>query len=239
MASNSIAEYLKKLGKSVKYAATEALSDQMPVASKFAVTAKDTVKDTYKYLIDSRIVNNRFGSIKNNTIYKQINTGLSNLKSDITSGQFYNPEREDIGSMMEMIMGALGDDGDLFASDLEDISAPEHDREAAANDERMKLTKGDAMIASSIIKVHHTSTNAIGRLLVRLNESRSEQVRSLEDQQFLFGQRQFALNRSGFDAMAQGFNSIIEFNNKVLKTHVENSQKFFQEMTKIQRDKDH
>lgn len=236
MASNSIAEYLKKLGKSVKYAATEALSDQMPVASKFAVTAKDTVKDTYKYLIDSRIVNNRFGSIKNNTIYKQINTGLSNLKSDITSGQFYNPEREDIGSMMEMIMGALGDDGDLFASDLEDISAPEHDREAAANDERMKLTKGDAMIASSIIKVHHTSTNAIGRLLVRLNESRSEQVRSLEDQQFLFGQRQFALNRSGFDAMAQGFNSIIEFNNKVLKTHVENSQKFFQEMTKIQRD---
>ena len=134
MASNSIAEYLKKLGKSVKYAATEALSDQMPVASKFAVTAKDTVKDTYKYLVDSRIVNNRFGSIKNNTIYKQVNQGLSNLKADITSGQFYNPEREDIGSMMEMIMGALGDDSEIFASDLEEISAPEHDKEAAAND---------------------------------------------------------------------------------------------------------
>ena len=236
MASNSIAEYLKKLGKSVKYAATEALSDQMPVASKFAVTAKDTVKDTYKYLVDSRIVNNRFGSIKNNTIYKQVNQGLSNLKADITSGQFYNPEREDIGSMMEMIMGALGDDSEIFASDLEEISAPEHDKEAAANDERMMLTKGDAMIASSIIKVHHTSTNAIGKLLVKLNESRADQQRALEDQQFLFGQRQFALERSGFDAMAQGFNSIIEFNNKVLKTHVENSQKFFEEITKIQRD---
>lgn len=231
MASNAISAYLKNLGKSISYAAVDAIKEEMPVTSNFVASNKDAVKDTYKSIIDSRLINNRLGPIKDNTIFKKVKEGVSNLKKDAMSGKFYHPEREDLGSLFEMMSGMMGDDMDLFSDDLNNLSGNE-----SGDNPNLAVTRGDAMVASSMIKVHQASTNAIGKMVAASTENLVRSERTIADQQNMVARQAISLNKAGFNAMAEGFNSIIDFNNKVMRTHIQNSTKFYDEITKLQRD---
>ena len=231
MASNAISAYLKNLGKSISYAAVDTIKEEMPITSNFVASNKDTVKDTYKSIMDSRLINNRLGPIKDNTIFKKVKEGVSNLKKDAMSGKFYHPEREDLGSLFEMMSGMMGDDMDLFSDDLNNLSGKE-----SGDNANLAVTRGDAMVASSMIKVHQASTNAIGKMVAASTENLVRSQRTIADQQNMVARQAISLNKAGFNAMAEGFNSIIDFNNKVMRTHIQNSAKFYDEITKLQRD---
>lgn len=244
MASNAIANYLKNLGQSMKYAATEVIKEQMPVTGEFVATNQEVFKDAYKTIQDIRIGMPRLSTIQNNVLYKSVTKGLSNIKSDVMSGKFYHPEREDpMASMgsLQTIMGALGGMGDEFnelmailGGDFSGVDEGGGGEEQ--HPEYKTITKGDALVSASIIKSNMHSTNAIGRVITRLSENRTKTTKAIADMQMMQSARSMAVQQHGFDNMARGFNSIIDFNNQIMRVHVENSTKFYQTMTDITRD---
>jgi hypothetical protein len=241
MSSNAIASYLKNLGASIKYAATEVVKDQMPVSTQFVSTNQDVFKDVYKTIQDARVGIPRLSTIQNNVIFKSVGRGLENIKSDVMSGKFYHPEREDpMASMgsLQTIMGALGGMGDEF-KELMDILGGDFGGEEEGQIEQhpeYMITKGDALVSATLIRSNAQSTNAIGKLMTRLSENRTKTTKAIADMQMMQGARSLAVQQHGFNSMAQGFNALIDFNNQIMRIHVQNSTKFYQTMTDLSRD---
>ena len=236
MASNSITDYLVNVAKSIKYAAIETIEEEMPVTGQFIASNKETVKEMYKSILDSKLTISKILSIQDNVVFKKANQMLQNIKTDIRSGQFYHEERNDemsmLGEMMSMMGGETGD----FMAELNSIMSMDFPQDGSMDyneNPQMLVTKGDAMVASALFRSQKISTNCIGKVVTNLHEHGTRQQRAIANMQFMQGQRSIMINQAGWSSMVEGFNHLINFNNNVIKTHAENSKMFYEQITQI------
>ena len=107
-----VTEYIKNMGKSVGYAAIETITEPTENMKDFVDTNEDIFKTIYaatrNYRQTLKAVDR---SIKRSKVYEAATLGLKALQEDITTGKFYNKERENQFGME----GVMGDDFSDFS----------------------------------------------------------------------------------------------------------------------------
>lgn len=241
MASNSITNYLQRLGKSISYAAFEVLKEQVPVTTNFIQSNSQTVRDTIKAVVDSKNTVNRVADALNvNTIINSAKTAYTNAKTDIKTGNFYNPDRtsgnDDIASLMAMMGKMMGEDVSSMMDGIFNEGSGE-DGEGSADESPIKgipeITKGDTVVASVIGSEVRRASNSISDTLAAIANANGKAQQSIASVQISQNERQTLILNAGLSSIAQGMNSIIEFNNKVLKIQAENTKLFQEKMINL------
>ena len=228
---NAITEYIKRVGKSITYATSEILREQMPVTTSFISTGSEAVKEIVQDMPGVKELSEKVTQLQDEYIFKPAEKLVQHLKEDIRTGNFYHPERQE-ESDLDMIKNLLGEDvGAMLNGDFD------FDEEGGDEDIPVKgiptITRGESIVANSVLTSARKSTNAISNTIARFGQANMKSTKAIAGMQYAQGERQNLLLDQGFSNLAGGMNAIIEFNNKVLLTHTENSKVFYDSMTKM------
>ena len=224
MAKVKITNYLKNLGKSLVFATVEdTIKAEMPSATEFLSTNADTMKQVYHGIKDYKSTVKRAGQMISNTgLYQAGDFAFKSALEDLKTGNFYNEQRGD-----DLMMKSMGmDDFDMdfdedFSMESDNTPSLDHDTEAT-------IQTIEASTAAS--------TNAIAGATVKSAEHVAGTVRQSTALMFAQQEKLFSGLNNNILGMHGTLSNIMSFNQNNLQAHLENSRKYFEESTKINRE---
>ena len=243
MASNSIVSYMKRLGSSVAYAAVDLTEDYTPHTRALFENNKEYVQSLYRDAAHSVQELRQIDKIKDNTIFRALNTGWKNIKESIKTGKFYDQARED-----EAAISSIGDLGDLMSQmeglmggETAQIMAEMDGEDTGSTDPTAirgipEVTKGDIVNAAIGARSIRAGTNAIANAIVSTGELTNKNTRTISNLQLRALQQQANAMITGFNNVSESLQAISEFNEDILGTHVQNSRIFFEQITNYTRE---
>ena len=242
MASNSIIDYLKNVGQSVKFAAIESVSEKMPNLSKvFSENNKKYVQEVYKDISQNKQKMSMVERIRNNTVYRQVATGWANAKESLKTGKFYDENRS-TGQSLEEMMAGLNDLLESLGGDSDMIEAEMNGEEVGSTNEHRvhgipEVTRGDALVATASAQSSRRAANAISSTIVKTAELSDLTIRKSANLQLRALQEQANLLSSGFKQLSSSLHTINQFNSQVVLTHAQNSRMFFEQATYLAQER--
>lgn len=224
MAKVKITNYLKNLGKSLVFATVEdTIKAEMPSATEFLATNADTMKQVYHGVKDYKSTVKRAGQMISNTgLYQAGDFAFKSALEDLKTGNFYNEQRGD-----DLMMKSMGmDDFDMdfdedFSMESDNTPSLDHDTEAT-------IQTIEASTAAS--------TNAIAGATVKSAEHVAGTVRQSTALMFAQQEKLFSGLNNNILGMHGTLSNIMSFNQNNLQAHLENSRKYFEESTKLNRE---
>lgn len=222
MALNKVAKYIRNIGKSVVYAADDTVlrniaptiisyrDSNAEVAKSIAHATRDfsgTIRRTTEYMKSTRIY-------EAGSIFK------SSLLEDLSNGTFYNKERGEKYAGKALGISMDFDDNFDFDTDLD------------SDTDNFDISDGDKATIESIESTSRASTLSITNAVVNSSKYQAEVSKANTAILFTQQERLFGRLNAGVSAVNEGINSLIKFNTGVISTHIENSTKFFDVMTK-------
>ena len=218
-----ITNYLKNLGKSVKYAAAEGFKtnynttyktfDQASTATKETVSAivnyRQTFKKAQEYLMKS-------------TAYEASNLALKSAKEDLKSGKLWNQDRAD-----KIMFG--GDDDDFDWNFDEDISGDD-------SDSSLDITTGDKAIAKTVHDASRANADQISGTIMSAAKYNADVTKQTASFMFAQQERLFGNLNNSIMGLGTTMGNMQNFMTTNMQTHIENSTKYFEESTKYQRE---
>lgn len=224
MAKVKITNYLKNLGKSLVFATVEdTIKAEMPSATEFMSTNADTMKQVYHGIKDYKSTVKRAGQMISNTgLYQAGDFAFKSALEDLKTGNFYNEQRGD-----DLMMKSMGmDDFDMdfdddFSMESDNTPSLDHDTEAT-------IQTIEASTAAS--------TNAIAGATVKSAEHIAGTMRQSTSLMFAQQEKLFSGLNNNILGMHGTLSNIMAFNQNNLQAHLENSRKYFEESTKINRE---
>lgn len=224
MAKVKITNYLKNLGKSLVFATVEdTIKAEMPSATEFLSTNADTMKQVYHGVKDYKSTVKRAGQMISNTgLYQAGDYAFKSALEDLKTGNFYNEQRGD-----DLMMKSMGmDDFDMdfdddFSMESDNTPSLDHDTEAT-------IQTIEASTAAS--------TNAIAGATVKSAEHVAGTVRQSTALMFAQQEKLFSGLNNNILGMHGTLSNIMSFNQNNLQAHLENSRKYFEESTKLNRE---
>lgn len=224
MAKVKITNYLKNLGKSLVFATVEdTIKAEMPSATEFLSTNADTMKSVYHGVKDYKTTVRRAGQMIAGTgLYQAGDHAFKSALEDLKTGNFYNQQRGD-----DLMMKSMGmDDFDMdfdedFSMDSDDKPSLDHDTEAT-------IQTIEASTAAS--------TNAIAGATVKSAEHIAGTMRQSTSLMFAQQEKLFSGLNNNLLGMHGTLNNIMAFNQGNLQAHLENSRKYFEESSQLNRE---
>ena len=242
MASNSIMDYLKNVGQSVKFAAIESVSEKMPNLSKvFSENNKKYVQEVYKDISQNKQKMSMVERIRNNTVYRQVATGWANAKESLKTGKFYDENRS-TGQSLEEMMAGLNDLLESLGGNSDMIEAEMNGEEVGSTNEHRvhgipEVTRGDALVATASAQSSRRAANAISATIVKTAELSDLTIRKSANLQLRALQEQANLLSNGFKQLSSSLHTINQFNSQVVLTHAQNSRMFFEQATYLAQER--
>ena len=224
MAKVKITNYLKNLGKSLVFATVEdTIKAEMPSATEFLSTNADTMKSVYHGVKDYKTTVRRAGQMIAGTgLYQAGDHAFKSALEDIKTGNFYNQQRGD-----DLMMKSMGmDDFDMdfdedFSMESDNTPSLDHDTEAT-------IQTIEASTAAS--------TNAIAGATVKSAEHIAGTMRQSTSLMFAQQEKLFSGLNNNLLGMHGTLNNIMAFNQGNLQAHLENSRKYFEESSQLNRE---
>jgi hypothetical protein len=224
LAKVKITNYLKNLGKSLVFATVEdTIKAEMPSATEFLSTNADTMKQVYHGIKDYKSTVKRAGQMISNTgLYQAGDFAFKSALEDLKTGNFYNEQRGD-----DLMMKSMGMDD--FDMDFDDDFSMESDNEPSLDhDTEATIQTIEASTAAS--------TNAIAGATVKSAEHVAGTVRQSTALMFAQQEKLFSGLNNNILGMHGTLSNIMSFNQNNLQAHLENSRKYFEESTKLNRE---
>ena len=224
MAKVKITNYLKNLGKSLVFATVEdTIKAEMPSATEFLSTNADTMKSVYHGVKDYKTTVRRAGQMIAGTgLYQAGDHAFKSALEDLKTGNFYNQQRGD-----DLMMKSMGmDDFDMdfdedFSMESDNTPSLDHDTEAT-------IQTIEASTAAS--------TNAIAGATVKSAEHVAGTVRQSTALMFAQQEKLFSGLNNNILGMHGTLSNIMAFNQNNLQAHLENSRKYFEESSQLNRE---
>lgn len=224
MAKVKITNYLKNLGKSLVFATVEdTIKAEMPSATEFLSTNADTMKQVYHGVKDYKSTVKRAGQMISNTgLYQAGDYAFKSALEDLKTGNFYNQQRGD-----DLMMKSMGmDDFDMdfdedFSMESDNTPSLDHDTEAT-------IQTIEASTAAS--------TNAIAGATVKSAEHIAGTMRQSTSLMFAQQEKLFSGLNNNILGMHGTLSNIMAFNQNNLQAHLENSRKYFEESSQLNRE---
>lgn len=216
-----VQQYIKNLTKSTIYGAAEVLSENFQNVKDFGQTNSEIGKVAYEAVKDYQSV---FKKVKNkivsSDVYSAAQIGIKSLIQDLTTGDFYNTEREQ--EILNKYGGTLLDDSTWdMDSDTFNI-----------DDENLDMTDGEKVVATAIKKNSKISTAMISESVAKTGKAQIDVSR--ENAALLYTQNERMINKldNGFLNITNFLTKNAEQNAKVQNKQIENTNKFFTNMEK-------
>ena len=161
-----VTEYIKNVGKSVGYAAIDAVKEPTETMTDFMETNEDLFKVIYSatknYKRTIRMIDR---SIKQSKIYEAAGLGIQNIKDDLKTGKLYNKQREDQQGM-EGFMGSEFADFSDFETDEANYSYDEDDYSDESVDASTNAT----------VKAMSQTANGLSNSIIYSSQAQSEVI---------------------------------------------------------------
>lgn len=228
----AITSYLRRLGKSIAMASVETLKDQMPVTAKLFEDNKEEAVKTFKDVTDFRAHSIQLKNITDTFITKPVNLAINNLKKDLKTGDFYNDNGTVDEDTLNALAASLAQEAGYDISDITQLvnTKEEQEQPSSGGPEKPDIddfARGSLITSSLIGSELQKNTKSIANVLVRTTSASMKTMQDIAKMQYLQNEKQMEITKAGFGSLAHGFNSIIEFNNKAQAVHIQNSIKFY------------
>ncbi|MGM9530735.1 hypothetical protein, partial [Intestinibacter sp.] len=215
-----VREYMKNVGKSITYAASDVLSEHYETLNDFKNTNREVFKEAYIAVKDYKSTFARVKTqIVKSDIYTAANLGINNIISDIKTGKFYNKEREN--EYASTYGGSLMDDSewDMDSSDFD-------------WDNKSDVSEGEKIIATAIKKNNKMSTIMMADAMTQGHKAIIDSSR--ENTTLLYVQQEKLYNKVGgsLDNITSILKNNAENNAKAQNQHMKNTATFFTNMEK-------
>lgn len=219
MALGKVTNYVKNLAKSVVYSSEDVLGKIAPTTIAYKEQNADLIKSTYNIIKDPRNAMARTVEyVKSTKIYEAGTTAYTNTLEDLATGKFYNKEREtSIGGSAFGMDTDMGFDFDSLDKALDDMD---------------NISDGDKETIKSIEKTAKASTTATTAAIVETAKYQAEVSKTNTGILFSQNERLFGRLQTGIDSISSGINNITKFNISSFQSHIENSTKFYDVITK-------
>ncbi len=219
----NLLKYFGNVTKSVVYMTAENVKELNPFIKDFAETNEQTTKFLYESIKDyKQSIPKVKKSITSSVYYKVADEFRKNLFDDLKTGKFYNKEREEeaFSGMMEEMGGGEGEDiGITFDDDFGDEGGSDVD------------FGDDGDVEVSIDDVGEKTSSAINVVTARSAEYTAEVSKANTGKIAGHIMKLGSDLTNGIGSMSSNLINLQNFNENVMKVHVDNSTKFFETMT--------
>lgn len=215
-----VKEYLRNVGKSTIYAASDVLGEHYSNLKDFKNTNREVFTEAYVGIKDYKSTFNKVKtSIQKSDVYTAASLGINNVVSDLQTGNFYNKERENEYSTKY--------GGDLMSDSDWDMDDSNFDWDAKSG-----VTDGEKIIATAIKKNNKMSTYMMADSVAKGHKAIVDSSR--ENTTMLYVQQEKLLNKvgGGIDNITSLLRSNIDNTSKVQGRQIENTNRFFTSMEK-------
>ena len=218
-----ITNYLKNLGKSVKYAAAEGFKTNYDTTYKTFDQASTATKETVSAIVNYRQTFKKAQEyLMKSTAYEASNLALKSAKEDLKSGKLWNQDRAD-----KIMFG--GDDDDFDWNFDEDISGDD-------NDSSLDITTGDKAIAKTVHDASRANADQISGTIMSAAKYNADVTKQTASFMFAQQERLFGNLNNSIMGLGTTMGNMQNFMTTNMQTHIENSTKYFEESTKYQRE---
>ena len=218
--------YLKNLGKSIKYVAINEIRDTLPIVFE----TKETNEEALSSIRESFRNKNKLKTIstiaKDSEFYKTGNDIYKNLKSSIKTGNFYSQKRQDKADN-EFMKSFMGDDFN-FDDDFKDEEGFD-ESEDSLNENADSLNELNNDLNSGF----EASATAISNTTIESARYVGETVKASAAMAYAQSSEQTFLMKSGFKSLDDGLKKLVHFNTDILQKHIQNSTTFFDNTSKL------
>ena len=218
--------YLKNLGKSIKYVAINEIRDTLPIVFE----TKETNEEALSSIRASFRNKNKLKTIstiaKDSEFYKTGNDIYKNLKSSIKTGSFYSQKRQDKADN-EFMKSFMGEDFN-FDDDFKDEEGFD-ESEDSLNENADSLNELNNDLNSGF----EASATAISNTTIESARYVGETVKASAAMAYAQNSEQTFLMRTGFKSLDDGLKKLVHFNSDILQKHIQNSTTFFDNTSKL------
>ena len=219
-----ITNYLKNLGKSVKYAAAEGFKTNYDTTYKTFDQASTATKETVSAIVNYRQTFKKAQEyLMKSTAYEASNLALKSAKEDLKSGKLWNQDRAD-----KIMFGGDSDDDFDWNFD-EDVSSDD-------SDSSLDITTGDKAIAKTVHDASRASADQISGSIMTAAKYNADVTKQTASFMFAQQERLFGNLNNSIMGLGTTMGNMQNFMTTNMQTHIENSTKFFEESTKYQRE---
>ena len=207
----NVQKYIKNMGKSVVYTASDVLSNKFDYVNEFKDTNKEVFKEAYSSIKDYRTTINRIKvAITNNKLMDAAKVGMESIKYSLQSGDFYGKQKEE-----EIMAKYSGMDFD-FDMDDEDFDWNDND----------DISDGDKVIATAIKKNNKISAAITSEAIVATSQAQIDANR--DNTILLYTQTEKMISKlsGGLDNITSFLKQSGERNDKIQQKQIENQNKF-------------
>ena len=218
--------YMKNLGKSIKYVAINEIRETLPIVFE----TKETNEEALSSIRASFRNKNKLKTIstiaKDSEFYKTGNDIYKNLKSSIKTGSFYSQKRQDKADN-EFMKSFMGEDFN-FEDDFKDEEGFD-ESEDSLNENADSLNELNNDLNSGF----EASATAISNTTIESARYVGETVKASAAMAYAQNSEQTFLMRTGFKSLDDGLKKLVHFNSDILQKHIQNSTTFFDNTSKL------
>ena len=219
-----ITNYLKNLGKSVKYAAIEGFKTNYDTTYKSFDQASTATKETVNAIVNYRQTFRKAQEyLMKTSAYEASNLALKSAKEDLKSGKLWNQDRAD-----KVMFG--GDDDD-FDWNFDEDSIGGDD-----SDSGLDITDGDRAVAKTVHEASKANADQISGTILSAAKYNADVTKQTASFMFAQQERLFGNLNNSIMGLGTTMGNMQNFMTTNMQTHIENSTKYFEESTKYQRE---
>lgn len=219
-----ITNYLKNLGKSVKYAAIEGFKTNYDTTYKSFDQASTATKETVNAIVNYRQTFRKAQEyLMKTSTYEASNLALKSAKEDLKSGKLWNQDRAD-----KVMFG--GDDDDF------DWNFDEDSIGGDSGDSGLDITDGDRAVAKTVHEASKANADQISGTILSAAKYNADVTKQTASFMFAQQERLFGNLNNSIMGLGTTMGNMQNFMTTNMQTHIENSTKYFEESTKYQRE---
>ena len=219
--------YMKNLGKSIKYVAINEVKETLPIVFETKESNEEAINSIRSSFRNKNKLKTISDIAKESEFYKTGNDIYKNLKSSIKTGTFYSQKRQDKADneFIKSFMGGEDFNFDVDFNDEENIDESEDSLNANAdslNELNNDLNSGFEASATAISNTTMESARYVG-----------ETVKASAAMAYAQNSEQTFLMKTGFKSLDDGLKKLVHFNTDILQKHIQNSTTFFDNTSKL------
>lgn len=219
-----ITNYLKNLGKSVKYAAIEGFKTNYDTTYKSFDQASTATKETVNAIVNYRQTFRKAQEyLMKTSAYEASNLALKSAKEDLKSGKLWNQDRAD--------KAMFGGDDDDFDWNFDEDSIGGDD-----GDSGLDITDGDRAVAKTVHEASKANADQISGTILSAAKYNADVTKQTASFMFAQQERLFGNLNNSIMGLGTTMGNMQNFMTTNMQTHIENSTKYFEESTKYQRE---
>lgn len=218
--------YMKNLGKSIKYVAINEIRETLPIVFETKETNEEAISSIRSSFRNKNKLKTISTIAKDSEFYKSGNDIYKNLKSSIKTGSFYSQKRQDKADN-EFMKSFMGEDFN-FDDDFKDEEGFD-ESEDSLNENADSLNE----LSNDLNSGFEASATAISNTTIESARYVGETVKASAAMAYAQNSEQTFLMRTGFKSLDDGLKKLVHFNSDILQKHIQNSTTFFDNTSKL------